>query len=464
MPRTSVKISHAWAFSDAASATAVVSEPPRPSVVTSISRPIPWKPATTTTRPAASSRSMRAGVRPRIRAFAWRWSVRIPAWKPSSETAGTPSSVSAIDISGADTPSPVESSRSSSRAVGSFATREARSSSRSVESPMALTTTTTSYPARWLAATRRAARLIRAGELSEVPPNFWTRIGRVTDSGRAANIAFARQPFRQQNRPLAGAKLGVVGEHDVLDPFQNRVVTHAADADRHPFAGIAVTARLWPEGVRIDAQQAVGRRRQAFQSIVAEGVHRRRRRSGIRGAFGPDEDRFEVTIADIDPGAGAGDGERRRLAPVTEDLPGLALDLLFLAGDEGDNVVDHVEREHAALAPGTRHRLQRGHHHGADAEGILQRLQRDHQSGRRAVRDRRDEASPVALAPLVVERFGMGVVDAGDEDGNVRLIPEGRRRTDDWDPFRKARLPFLGDLFRDGAEKEVEWMGEQLLI
>src|SRR5260370_478677 len=344
MPRTSVKISHAWAFSDAASATAVVSEPPRPSVVPSVTRPIPWKPGTTTSRPAASSRSMRAGVRPTIRALAWRWSARMPAWKPSSETAGTPSSVSAIDISGADTPSPVESSRSSSRAAGSFATREARSSSRSVESPMALTTTTTSYPARWLAATRRAARLMRAGERSEVPPNFWTRIGRAerlkrssgtkaplasgdARSGRAANIALTRQPFRQQNRPLAGAKLGVVREHDVLDPFEDRFVTHAADADRHPVAGIAVTARLWPEGVRIDAQQAVGRRRQALQSIVAEGVHRRRRRRGIRGTFGPDDDRLQLTIPDIDPGSGAGDGERRRLAPVTEELPGVASNL-----------------------------------------------------------------------------------------------------------------------------------------
>ena len=79
-----------------------------------------------------------------MRAFAWRRSVWIPAWNPSSDTAGTPSSWSAMETSGAETPSPVESSRSSSRAVGSFATRDANVSNLSVESPMALTTATTS--------------------------------------------------------------------------------------------------------------------------------------------------------------------------------------------------------------------------------------------------------------------------------------------------------------------------------
>ena len=43
----------------AASATAVVSEPPRPSVVTSRLEDTPWKPATITTWPRASSSSMR---------------------------------------------------------------------------------------------------------------------------------------------------------------------------------------------------------------------------------------------------------------------------------------------------------------------------------------------------------------------------------------------------------------------
>src|ERR1700730_3748600 len=168
--------------------------------------------------------------------------------------------------------------------------REARSSRRSVESPMALTTTTTSYPARWAAATRLAAFLMRAGVPSEVPPNFWTRTGLVKGSGRAANIALARQPFRQQDRSLASAELGVVREHDVLDPFEHRFVAHPPDGNCHPIAGVSVAARLWPKRIRVNTQQPIRGRGQALQPIDAEGVHRRGRRGGIRGAFGADVD------------------------------------------------------------------------------------------------------------------------------------------------------------------------------
>ena len=48
-PSTSVKIWHSSAFSAAASATAEVSEPPRPSVVMLPAASTPWKPATMTT-------------------------------------------------------------------------------------------------------------------------------------------------------------------------------------------------------------------------------------------------------------------------------------------------------------------------------------------------------------------------------------------------------------------------------
>src|SRR5581483_8831196 len=51
-PSTSVKISHAPP-SAAASATAVASEPPRPSVVTSCSDDTPWNPATSTILPSS---------------------------------------------------------------------------------------------------------------------------------------------------------------------------------------------------------------------------------------------------------------------------------------------------------------------------------------------------------------------------------------------------------------------------
>src|ERR1700687_5661835 len=169
-------------------------------------------------------------------------------------------------------------------------------------------------------------------------------MGLATNSACALNVALPRQALRQENRALAGAELGVVREHDVLDPFEDRFVPDPADRDRHPVAGIPVTARLWPERIRIDTQQAFRRRWQALQPVEAKGGNRRRRRGCIRWAFGADEDRLQVAITDVDPRAGAGDGEGRRLAPVTEDLSGLALDLLLLAGNEGGEAVDHVDR------------------------------------------------------------------------------------------------------------------------
>ena len=84
-----------------------------------------------------------------IRAIRCAALVRIPAWVPVSETAGTPRRMSAIASSGAAMVSPVLSSMSISRDVGSSDTSWARRSSSLVVLPMALTTTTTpSQPAR----------------------------------------------------------------------------------------------------------------------------------------------------------------------------------------------------------------------------------------------------------------------------------------------------------------------------
>src|SRR5438309_11879365 len=109
---------------------------------------------------------------------------------------------------------------------------------------------------------------MRAGVPSEVPPNFWTRIGLATQSGCALNIALPREPLRQEDRALTGAELRVVREHDVLDPLEDRLVADPSDRDRHPVAGIPVAARLRPERIRVDPQQAVRRRRQALQPIA----------------------------------------------------------------------------------------------------------------------------------------------------------------------------------------------------
>ena len=87
-PSTSVKISQTSAPSAAARATAVVSDPPRPRVVTSlVSRLTPWKPATIGIAPSSSDCWIRPGVKSMIRAAPWEASVIRPAWEPVKDCA-----------------------------------------------------------------------------------------------------------------------------------------------------------------------------------------------------------------------------------------------------------------------------------------------------------------------------------------------------------------------------------------
>ena len=103
------------AASAAASATAVVSDPPRPSVVTSRSLLTPWKPATITTRPRFSSSRMRSAFTSRIFARVWDASVTMPLCEPVKETASWPRSFTAIETSAIEIRSPAVRSMSISR-------------------------------------------------------------------------------------------------------------------------------------------------------------------------------------------------------------------------------------------------------------------------------------------------------------------------------------------------------------
>ncbi len=97
-----------------------------------------------------------------------------------------------------------------------------------------------------------------------------------------------------------------------------------------------------------------------------------------------------------DRGAGARGADRERggddavLAEPAEDLAGLAGDLLLLARDVRDDVVEHVEREHARRPARARHALHGGHQDPLHAEAIEQGPERHHQPHRRAVRQGRD--------------------------------------------------------------------------
>ena len=114
-PSTSVKISHISACIAPASATAVASLPPRPSVATSPFSIRPWKPATMTILPSSSSLKTRSGFTSSMVALPYAPPAMIPACGPVSDTAGTPSFLKVIAIREMEICSPVASSISISR-------------------------------------------------------------------------------------------------------------------------------------------------------------------------------------------------------------------------------------------------------------------------------------------------------------------------------------------------------------
>ena len=174
-PDTSVYSSQASAPSAWASATAVVSEPPRPRNVTSLALDdTPCAPPTTGTLPSTSAVRMRSGRSSMMRALVCEASVIRPAWLPVKESASTPTSCSARDRSAMALRSPAVMSMSISRPTWARATCEARWRSSSVSLPMALTTTTTSLPWRRVRAMWSATSRMRSGSATDVPPYFWT--------------------------------------------------------------------------------------------------------------------------------------------------------------------------------------------------------------------------------------------------------------------------------------------------
>ena len=154
----------------------MVSEPPRPSVVTSFAVETPWKPATSTIRSSSSASRMRLARTSRIRAFVCDVSVTIPACEPVSEIARWPRSLIAIAHSAHEIRSPVESSMSISRGSGVVETSSAEAISSSVVLPRAESTATTRWPCSRAFTIRLAARLIRSASATEVPPNFITTV------------------------------------------------------------------------------------------------------------------------------------------------------------------------------------------------------------------------------------------------------------------------------------------------
>src|SRR3954463_6836077 len=161
----------------AAIATAEVSDPPRPSVVTRpVSLWMPWKPEIT----ATSLRSLKrltssAPLMSRMRAEPCASLVRIGNCQPCQDRALTPICCRAMAKRPEVTCSPDATTASYSRASCSAAASRHHSTSRLVVPAMADTTTATSWPASVSRFTWRATLRMRSISATEVPPNFMTR-------------------------------------------------------------------------------------------------------------------------------------------------------------------------------------------------------------------------------------------------------------------------------------------------
>ena len=98
----------------------------------------------------------------------------MPLCEPVKLMAGAPRFWIAIESKAMDMRSPALSSMSSSRRGGLASTSRARAKSSSVVLPMALTTTTTSWPAARVATTFSATRWSFATSATLLPPYFCT--------------------------------------------------------------------------------------------------------------------------------------------------------------------------------------------------------------------------------------------------------------------------------------------------
>ncbi len=133
---------------------------------------MPWNPAAMTMLPASKALRMRSVEIDWMRALVCVLSVMMPIWAPVRLSAWWPSEWMAMAIRATLTCSPVESSMSISRAGGWSVICRARSMSKSVLSPMALTTTTTWLPCCWARMALRAAARIFWLSATLEPPNF----------------------------------------------------------------------------------------------------------------------------------------------------------------------------------------------------------------------------------------------------------------------------------------------------
>src|SRR6185312_6894074 len=163
----------------AAIATALVSEPPRPSVAMRPDRVTPWKPAITAISPAAKAASRFPGGMSSMRALPCASSVMIGTCQPRNERARRPMLRRVMARRPAVTCSPEATTASYSSSEGlmpwaAWPAPSVQATSSLVLPDMAETTTATCLPVATSAATSRPTRRMRSRSATEVPPNFIT--------------------------------------------------------------------------------------------------------------------------------------------------------------------------------------------------------------------------------------------------------------------------------------------------
>ncbi len=137
----------------------------------------------------------------RMRALVKALSVSTLSWWPRKLRALPPCAWMAMAVSAAVTCSPVAARASTSRPSGIGLTSDASLSRRLVSPDIALTMTTTSWPARWVARARAATLRMRSTLATDVPPNFWTMRATRRPSLVAAGVGVNHGSTRRGEAP-----------------------------------------------------------------------------------------------------------------------------------------------------------------------------------------------------------------------------------------------------------------------
>lgn len=249
-------------------------------------------------------------------------------------------------------------------------------------------------------------------------------------STHALDVALEHRRLGVEDAGAGGADDGVVAQGDELEVEDAALVlAHAADADGVSPAEVAVEAGLGPVGLVEDldggGRGAVAAEGLGLADVGAQGVLDLLGAGG--GAAGEAQaDAGGVAVDDGDAGAGGADLEVGAVlegggvgGDGAEDLLGLGLELVLLALDEGDDVVDDVEGGDAGVA-GAGDGLEGDDGDGLDgAEAGLEGGEGDDEADDGAVGVADEEALvEVVLGALVGDEVEVGEVDGRDDEGD----------------------------------------------